>query len=626
MLQSMRENSQGIIAKIIVGFIIVTFALWGVDSLVGLASAPDAPVEVNGVEITEQQIREGVELQRRQLMAQMGDNLDPSLLEDSLLRGMVIEGLVQQTLLVQHAREQGMGVADEHMDQIILQTPDFQVDGRFDRSRFEALLRNVGLTPLMYRDYLRKDTLINQSQAGLVATAFALPREISELAALDRQTRDIRYVDLELAPYRDQVVVSDDEIAEYYEANREEFRSPEQVAIEYVMLNKADVAAGIEVEEAELQSEYERLVDSFEGDEAREAAHILIQVNDERSAEEARTLAEDLTAQLESGADFAVLAREYSEDPGSAEAGGDLGYVERGVMVPEFEEALYKLKEGEVSTPVQTDFGYHLIKLVAIDDAEPPRFEEVRTSLLNELQSQRAESLFVARAEELADISFSAADLREPAEALNLDIQTSDFFGREGGADTLLSNPRLLAAAFDPEVLEAGNNSELVELDADRMVVLRVKEHRPAQVEPLGQVREQIQALLINQKAVARLRDDAQEMIVAMQAQGLEAIAQFDKSWQEQDAMERGDQSVPAAIRDRAFKLAKPLDAPSFGIVERVDGLAVVAVTAVNEPQDLVLSDAERQGLGGFIANRYGQADYQALLSHLRANAEIEQR
>ncbi|MEH6648430.1 MAG: SurA N-terminal domain-containing protein [Motiliproteus sp.] len=624
MLQSMREGSQGIIAKIIVGFIIVTFALWGVDSLMGLATDPGAPVTVNGVEISEAEIQNGVEMQRRQLLARMGENADPSLLEDNLLRGMVIEGLIEQSLLLQSAEQKGLSVSQQTLDQVILQTREFQVEGQFDRDQFNAMMRNAGLTPLMYRELLRKEMLMGQEQSAIAATAFALPSEAQTVSAIDRQTRDARFQVLPLALVEANVAVSDSEVSEHYQANQAGYMSQEQVSLYYIELNRSDLIDDVVIDEAELQTQFDQLVAGFEGQEARDAAHILIALSSERSADEAKSLADQVATELNQGAEFAALAEKYSDDSGSAASGGELGLVEKGVMVPAFEDSLFALQAGQVSTPVETEFGFHLIKLNRIDQGEPPAFEVVRAELEAEQREQKSEARFVELSEQLADISFSSGDLQEPSQVLSLPVSSTGLFGREGGEDPLSAEPRVLKAAFAEDVLSNGHNSELIELDRDRVVVIRLKQYQPARTQALDEVRPAIVAQLKQQKAQVDLRQQADTLLAAAQMQTAnEAIVE---PWQQQLAIARSDTSLDSQLVTELFKMARPAaDQLSWQVIGLSDGnVAVVGLSAVNVGAPI--DGQQLQALSGFLASRKGQSDYYDMLRNMKAGAEVERR
>ncbi len=625
MLDSFRENSQGIVAKVIVGFIVVTFALWGVESLVSLGTADNAPVIVNGVDVSERQIQEGIDLQRRQLMAQMGDEADPALLEDNMLRGSVVEGLIEQELLVQSARELGLRVSSRQLDTIIVNTKEFQVDGRFDKNQFSNALRNVGLTPLMYRDYLSRDVVMAQSRSGVTSSAFTLPGEAQRLAELDRQTRDVRQLKVDVAPLLETVSVSDADIEAFYQANLAQFVSPEQVAVDYLLLDKATIAQGISVDESELQAQYERMLAAFESEEARQAAHILVAIDEDGDWDAAKEKAQAIDAQLKAGADFAELARDNSDDLGSAEMGGDLGFIEKDVMVPEFEDVLYGLAEGEVSGPVETEFGYHLIKLLAIDRSEAPSFDDARAGLIAEQRQQKAEALFVTQSEELADLSFSSGDLMEPSEVLGLTIQKSALFDRNGSEDPVVGQPRVLKEAFSTELIEGRHNSDLIELSSDQAVVIRVREHHPEQALPLDAVREQVKADVTKQKAAAAVKETAQQLLAQARDNGLDAVDASVGSWEILAGLGRGDQQVAREVKSAAFGMPRPSEGkPSLRVVELADGSAVlVAVEAVNT-QAVELDEDQQRGLAQFLTNRAAQTDYRQFVQSLRSRAEIE--
>ncbi len=625
MLQSFRDNTQSIVVKIIVGFIIITFALFGVDSLIGLTGQPNAPITVNGVDISEQQIAEGIDLQRRQILAQMGDNADPTLLDDNLLRAGVVENLIERELLRQAAEEQGLRISEQYLDSAIVSTREFQVDGTFDRNQFEAMLRNVGMTPLMYRDYLRNETLLAQRRNAIIASAFVLPQEAQRVAELDRQTRSFKYLEISIADLLDRTSVTEAEIQAYYDKQRASFRSQEQISLEYVELSKSDLASTIEVDEAELRSQYERLVAGFEAEEVRDAAHILLLVDDSRSESEALDLSLELRKQLDAGADFADLAREHSEDPGSADDGGNLGIVEKGVMVPEFEEGLFDLSEGQISQPVRTEFGYHLIKLNAIERPQPPSFEQARERLAEEQRLQRAEALFVEQTEELDDLRFSSSDLQEASEVLGLEIKSTGFFGRDGGETPLTQSPRLLAAAFSNDVLSGAENSAPIELGADRVVVVHLKEHRPERTLELDEVRPRIVAELKRQQASAQVMSEAQSLLQKAQQQGLDAVAGDGNSWQAFNDIGRASPEVTQEVKSALFKMPKPADGEvAFSLVELADGsAAVLALERVGSGAES-LDEQQRKGLSDFLANRLGQTDYRDQLNNLKASADIQ--
>lgn len=500
MLQSIRDNSQGIIAKIIVGLIAITFALFGVESLVSLTGGSNAPATVNGEEISQQELYQGVQLQRRQLLSQMGEDADPTLLDENLISNMVLESLIEQQVLLQSAKNQGLVFSESMTDQLIVSSKEFQQDGRFDRAVFEAVLRNAGLTPLTYRALVEKDKVTEQERIAYLLSAFTLPSELEGIAKLDSQQRSIRYFTLPAAPVRNNVSVSDDEIAEFYDANRADYMTEEQVAIEYLLLDRTALEADINVTEDELENAYQVMVDNFQAQEQRHSAHILVEISDDQDDAAAKAKIEQIAEKITQGEDFAELAKTESSDLASAELGGDLGVNEKGVFTPEFEDALFALEKGQVSAPVRTEFGYHLIKLLDVVETDVPTFAEAKAELEADLKNQKSEEEYVVQLEQMADLAFSAGDLIEPAEALGLEIQKTAPFGRSGGEDEISANAKVLKVAFEAELINDGLNSTPVELDSGRAMVMRVAEHNLPREKELAEVSEQIKAQLIAER------------------------------------------------------------------------------------------------------------------------------
>lgn len=625
MLQSIRDNSQGIVAKIIVGLIAITFALFGVESLVSLTAGSNAPAAVNGVEISQQELYQNVQLQRRQMLSQMGENADPSLLDDNLINNMVLEGLIDQAIVVQSAENQGLVFSDAMIDQLIVATRDFQVDGQFNREQFELALRNAGLTPLSYRDIVRKERISEQERSAFQLSAFTLQPEVDRIAKLDGQTRDIRYFTLASEPVRNGIQVSDDEVAEYYQANSQQFLTQEQVAIEYLLLDRDKIAETMSVSEEEVEQAYQTLVDNFNAQEERHAAHIMVEISDAQSDSDAKAKIDAIATRLNAGEAFETLAQSESDDLASAEQGGDLGVNGRGVFEAEFEDALFTLQKGAVSSPVRTEFGYHLIKLLDIVESSAPSFTQAQNELRDDLLSQKAEEEYVGQLEQLADVSFSSGDLNEPAELLQLEIQTTELFGRAGNEDEITSNPRILAAAFDAELINDGLNSTPVELDSGRSVVLRIVEHKLPRELALDEVAAEVKGILIEQKSATALSDAAKAIIADLKAgKSLASLSQGAEVLTVTELSRQGS-GVPAELTAEVFKMPKAQEAASsFGYAPLADGnMAIVALDKVTDGA-VELSEQERRVMGLVLSNQVGQQDYQDHVANEKSKAEIE--
>lgn len=624
MLQTIRDNSQGIIAKVIVGLIALTFALWGVESLVGLGSKEKAPASVNGEEISAQELFRGVELQRRQILSQMGEAADPTQIDENLLRRMVLEDLIERTLLTQSAAKQGLYLSEEMLDQLIVMTPQFQIDGRFDRNQFEAVLRGAGFTPLMYRELLRMETLIEQEQAAYALSSFVTPSEVERLVALDQQTRDFAFVRFPLLPEMNRVAVSDDEIQALYETRAAQLQAPEKVILEYLLLERDQFVDPDAVSDEEVERLWQQMVAEFQSEEERSASHILIEINSERDALAALAQIQSLHLELEAGASFEDLAREFSDDPGSSAAGGSIGFVTQEMLVGPFADTLFSLEPGQVSTPVETEFGYHLIRLDEVRAMAPPSLAEVAFDLRMEVAERDAERRYVEEIERLADLTFSAADLSLPAEELGIEVQTSEAIARDGTGDPLGRHARVLEAAFSQDVLRERLNSAPIELNRHTTLVVRVKEHLPARALSFTEVRQELEMELLTEKARAQLNTRIQDWKEALrQGQSLEDLTQ-DYSWTALQGANRGAADVPTDIRNHVFALQLPAEGAAFSQLALADGSQVlVRLEAIHE-NATELTAEEMRLMQSILGSNQGQQEYQARLQSLRDAARIE--
>jgi peptidyl-prolyl cis-trans isomerase D len=550
----------------------------------------------------------------------MGENGNPADIDENQLRRMVLQALIDQEVRLQSAESQGLYLSEAMIDQMIVGTPDFQVDGRFDRNQFEAVLRGAGFTPLMYRDLLRKEQLIAQERNAFQLSAFATEQQVERLLRLDRQTRDIAWAELSLDQFMQTAEVTDAELESRYQEQQERFMTQPQVVLDYVELNQADFVKLDAITDAELESAYQQELARFQASEERAAAHILFEEDAQEQAEAVRQRI------LDGELSFAEAAQEFSVDAGSAEQGGDLGYNSRGVLTGPFEDTLFAMQPGEISEPVRTEFGYHLIQLNDVRNTEPPALDEIAAELRRDLAQSRAEAEYVAALERLADLSFSAGDLDVPAEELGLEIHQTEPFGQAGSESGLASNPRVLKAAFSEELTREGLNSDPIELDRETTVVVRVKEQIPARQLSLDEVRDELEGELRREQAEAALEARLQQLLADFESGDSLNTAASELNWSEVAAAEREQADMPSAVNRKAFELPRPAeDAASFGAVRLPNGdRALVRVSAVQEP-DLADVDADlKRQMAGFLASRNGQLDYQLHVEALTKAAEIE--
>ncbi|MBJ2255507.1 SurA N-terminal domain-containing protein [Pseudomonas psychrophila] len=621
MLQNIRDNSQGWIAKTIIGVIVALMALTGFDAIFQATSTSQDAAKVNGEEVTQVELSQAVDMQRRQLLQQLGKDFDSSLLDEKMLREAALKGLIDRKLLLQGAKEAKFSFSEAALDQVILMTPEFQEDGKFSPERFDQVIRQLGYGRLQFRDMLGQEMLIGQLRAGLAGSGFVTDEQVNAFARLEKQTRDFASLNIKADPAA--VKLSDDEIKAYYDEHAKEFMTPDQVVIDYIELKKSSFFDQVAVKDDELQALYQKEIANLA--EQRRAAHILIEVNDKVSDEQAKAKVADIQQRLAKGESFEALAKEFSQDPGSAANGGDLGFAGQGVYDPVFETAVYALKQDQVSEPVRTTFGYHLIKLLGVEAPEVPSFASLKDKLTHDLKTQQVERRFVDATKQLEDSAFEASDLVQPAQELKLTVHTSAPFGREGG-EGIAANRAVIQAAFSTEVMDEGANSTAIELDPETVVVLRVKEHRKPEQLPLEAVVSSIRAQLVKEHASAAAKTRAEEIIKELRDGKLPLNQPIDgQSWKVQEAVARGQEGIDPAVLQAVFRMPKPAskDKPTFGSVTLADGgVMVLRLNGVNDA--VAPTEEEKASYRRFLASRVGQQDFAAYRKQLENEAKVE--
>ncbi|XKH61487.1 SurA N-terminal domain-containing protein [Halomonas sediminis] len=606
MLQSIRDRSRSWGAKIIIGVVVAAMALFGVESLFGLfGSDPEEVASVNGQPIMRQQVE--LEVQR----ALRSGQVPPE--QERELRNQVLNQLITERLLRQYAEEGGLYVSDEQLDQLIVSLPEFQdQSGRFSEELFRNRLSSAGYTPLSFRDELRVDIKRQQLQQGLAFSEFSLPSEQERLAELQRQQRSFRYVTLTPEQLEETPSVSQAELQAYYQEHAQRFQRPEQVRLEYVLIDREAMAEDVEISEEQLRQAWREQT----ADADRRVSHVMVTFNGERNREQAREKIETALEELEEGESFSDVVARYSDDTATVERGGDLGVISRGFFGDAFDEAAFDLEVGEVSDVVEMDGAFHLLK---VTELERPAFEDMRETLHRELALRQVRDEFNQKVQRLIDESFAADDLASVADDLGLTLHESDWLARNEGQG-VLSEPGVMEEAFSKDVLEEGYNSEVIELDEDRRLVLRVAEHRDATQLPLEEVRSEVQEAVSAEKQQQALHEQAEEYIEALR-QG-ESLS---LDWQQAENVGRQtDSQVPQAVIQAAFRMARPEQGESrYAQVETPDGVAVIALESVSS------GDVDQQ-MEAFVARMAeqlrAQGVIQGLLEELRQEADIERR
>lgn len=618
MLQKIRDRTQGAIAKTIVGVIAVTFAVFGIDAFF-TGGVPEAAT-VNGEVITEPELAQSVELERRRLLGEMQDGVDTSQLDEARLRAPVLESLIQRRLMLQTAERSGLDVGEAMLNRVIVEDENFQENGTFSQNRFRGLLASNGMSPAQFKQLLRQDILISQLMSGIDASEFVTEIELANAVRLTQQSLDARWLVVPVAVADDSIVVADADVAAYYERNRAQFRTEETVHVDYLELRLSDLFQP--VPEDELRMEYERRVAAFEGGEERHAAHIMLA----DPGDAAREKLAALRARVLEGEDFAALARENSEDPGSAAQGGDLGFSRGDTFPAEFEAALKSLAPGEVSEPVKTASGWHLIKLLELRHQDPPTYAEMRPAIERDLQKAAAEPLFVERAEKLADLTFNSDDLAEASRELGLEIHTSPALSSRGGAG-IFSNARVIAAAFGDEVLREKQNSERIDIGDDHAIVLRLKSHEPVRDQTLAEVASEIRSRLREEVVRTQAQARAQTLLAALASgQGIEELARTNGlEWRAAPGYTRAAPQVPSELGSALFDTPRDDTGSGRGEVLTSTGQVLVfsfdnfregELARLPAEQRSLLRRLLRQAQGIAMTGQYQQS--------LRASASVE--
>ncbi len=605
MLQDIRDKSQGIVVKIIVGFIVVTFALFGVDALVTSFNSSETVAEVDGVEITRTQMLQGAETQRRQLISIMGNQITPELLEDNLLQRRALEELIQRAVLVNQAESLGLGISDSQVDAYLLQAEQFQTNNQFDQNKYLNYISSLGFTPLGFKQRIQQDILIQQSRNAIAGSEFVLPYQVNSVSTLQSQERSYDYVSFSLAEESEKTSVSDAELQAYYEENKDRFKTPEQVKVDYVVISSADFYSKIEVTDAELESAYQASISDSVGEE-RLASHILIESS--RDAEDVQQRLEEVQAKLAAGEDFAALAAEYSDDLGSKSDGGNLGYVVKGVNGEVFDDALFSMAEGETKS-VEGEFGYHVIKLDEIVQSDAPSFESQKASLTQQLKEEKARDALLSAHEDITDLAYASDSLDLISKEYSVDVLQSDYFGREGGSDEITSNAVVVAAAFGASVLEDDQNSNLIELNDDQVAVLHLSDHKPESFQTFEETKDQVASIVVQSKALASLREKAES------AKSANTV-----DWTSVVSAKRGQDELTSL----AFSLPHPEGSPVLDVKDLANGdLVLIRLNSVEAGNEYVEDDqalAYEQYLNQIQANLSAQGQ-QTLL---QGRADIE--
>ncbi|WP_368178470.1 peptidylprolyl isomerase [Aeromonas sp. R7-1] len=626
MLDKLREGAQGKVAKVILGLIILSFALAGVGSYLN-GPARTAPATVNGNDISAPALENAYRNERARMESQMGEAFNQLAANPDYMKQFrrgVLDRLIDQALIDDKARSLGLRVSDEQIKQAIVAMPEFAENGKFSNDRYLQLIRRAGMTPEMFRDFLRQDMVRQQLMGAVLGSEFALKGEAEQLDRLYNQTRDLRLIRLAASAYVDGIEVSDAEVEQFYKANSARFMNDETVKVDYLLLDAANLGKNIKVTEQDAQDYYDQHQDLFQRPERRQVAHILIPFGkDEKAAEQK---AEAVLAKAKAGDDFAALAKADSSDTFSAKKGGELDWFEKGVMDPAFEKAAFALaKAGDLSAVVKSPFGFHIIKLLGVEPAKTKPFVDVMSDTIARLQSEKAKEQFFAEQQKMADSSFENPDsLDLTAEAMGLQVQSTGYFS-QADAPAPLNDPKVLSVAFSEQLRDDNTNSDVIELADGKALVLHIMGHQPKAAKPLAEVKEQVITAIKHDKASEVARGKAQGLLDKLKAgENVQAdLTALGLKVDTHTGVSRFAQEMDQNLVTQAFRMPHPTDGkPSVELVTEANGDRVVValdkVNVIKEPSQMVSL------LQGQLGQGKAQADYKSLIDELRKAAKIE--
>lgn len=617
MLQTIRDKFTGWIAIVFIGLLSMTLVI----SFGNMDQTPlqdDVVITVNGEEITLFEFQEEFSNKLVEFQDVLGDEV-PEVLEQTI-KESAAEDLIIRRLLLDYLSNSGYRVSPEYVAELIRTNETFLLGGVFDIENYKAILASQGVTIEQFENDLRLQLEINQLRRGLIETAFITNTEFTQFIELQMQERTGQLLTIDSSRFMDQVEINPAEVSDYYESNLDLFQSNEEVDVEYLEITIEDVAQQVEFSADDLRDYYENNLDRFVTNEERKSSHILIAIDDDTTDEQAAELIEEIQSKLDTQT-FEDLAKEYSDDPGSAAVGGDLGWAEPGLFVPEFESALFSMNVGEISAPVKTDFGYHLIRMDDIKTGQQQAFEDIEYELELEYSRLLAEEELFELADQMADLTLqSYNELATVADKMSLELNNLDAFSRTGST-FLHQDPEMVNILFSPGSIELGENTPLFQI-GDSVIVARAKAHRLPATKEFSEVQADIQSFLMNNRAM-NLANEYAEGLKTQDSIVFDEIATEEGIQSEDFQILRNSTNYPRGLSEAIFSLHKDLIDQEMIVFSELDSVYIAKVSSVNSGNLSFFSDQERSDAKSDLSQQYGSEDLDALAQSLRDNAEV---
>src|SRR5450759_3624223 len=581
------------LVQVVLALIILPFALWGVSSYDRSGNTAEVAATVNGTKITQQELENALRQQQDRMRQQLGAKFDAAMFDTPEMKRAVLDNLVSQRLLVERAKAARLAVPDDQVAQVIAGIEAFQDGGKFDKKRYQTVLANQNMSPLTFEARLRDELLGQQMQDAYAQNGFAANSVADNVIRLNEQQRVVSVSPISFQSFMSQAKVDDAALKKYYEQNPNEFQVQEQAKVEYAKFSVDDLLTKVEVSKEDVRKYYDEHQNDFGTPEERHAAHILISVSaaaPQAEQDAAKAKAEQLLQQArQNPAKFAELARKNSQDPGSAAKGGDLGFFGRGMMVKPFDDAAFALKVGEISGLVKSDFGYHIIKLIAVKPSRVLPFDEAREGIVNKLRQQKAADMFAEMAEKFSNAVYEQSDTLKPAaDLVGAKIERSGWLIK-GTAPGQPWTAKMLQAIFNDEVVKNKRNTAAIEVAANTLVAARILEYKPASVRALSEVQEVIRQKLLRQQALELAAKQGKSVLEQLQGGNKPAAL----SWGAAQSVTRAQHgSLDIGLIRQIFQ-ANAAKLPQFvGAEDAQNGYVLVRIDAVKE--GAAIDDAKR--------------------------------
>lgn len=623
MLEVIRKYAHSWLAKLILALIIIPFAMWGVDSYMKYGGDEGVVARVGDQKIGRQEFDRMLREQEQRLRGMLGANFDPAMMERAEVRRPLLDNLINQRVLLQEAARTGWVPSDAELATVIASIPAFQQDGKFAKGRYETAVREQGLTPQVFEARLRQEMMVGQLRDSIVDSALVSKTVLGRMIRISEQQREVSRADFTPEQFLAQAKVEPAALRSYYDKHQDEFRLPEQVRLEYVVLSVSELMKQLTVSDEEVKKYYAEHASRYGEPEQRRASHILITFPANATPAEkaaAHAKADEILVQLRRNPEkFAEIARQHSQDTGSAAQGGDLGFFGRGAMTKPFEEAVFGMKAGEIAGPVESQFGAHLIRLTAVRPARTTPLERVRDDIAQELRKQQAGRKFAEAAESFSNMVYEKPDSLKPAaQAFGREVQTSGWLARKGGENGLLGNEKLLQAAFAEDALKHKRNTEAVEVAPNTLISARVVDYRAASLRPFAEVSAELGQRLQREQAAALAVTQGKAVLAQLQ----EGKGAPQLPWSAPQTLSRQHaQGLSQAAVSRAFAV-EPRTLPAYTWLENPQGgFTLLRISRVIEAD--AIDDTKKKAYAERMRQITAQENFAAYLQSLKDRSEI---